>query len=128
VQRENDLKAGELLAAILLPPASGLRMAHMKLAQKKSFDWPLADVAVVLDLAQGGACKRASIVLGAAAPTPWRARAAEAVLSGKIVDPNLAAQAARAAVDGATPLSANAHKAPMLEALVKRAVLKSAAS
>jgi xanthine dehydrogenase YagS FAD-binding subunit len=128
VQRENDLKAGELLAAILLPPASGLRMAHMKLAQKESFDWPLADVAVVLDLAQGGTCNRASIVLGAAAPTPWRARAAEAVLSGKTVDSNLAAQAGQAAVDGATPLSANAYKAPMFEALVKRAILKAAAS
>ena len=50
-------------------------MKHLKLAQKESFDWPLADVAVVLDLAEGGACRRDSVVLGAAAPTPWRARA-----------------------------------------------------
>ena len=53
MQRENDLKAGEILTAVLLPPASGLRMAHLKLAQKESFDWPLADVAVVLDLDAG---------------------------------------------------------------------------
>ena len=33
--------------------AAGLRMKHLKLAQKELFDWPLADVAVVLDLAQG---------------------------------------------------------------------------
>jgi len=74
VQRENDLKAGEILAAVVLPQASGLRMTHMKLAQKESFDWPLADVAVVLDLTAAGVCRRASIVLGAAAPTPRRAR------------------------------------------------------
>ncbi len=128
VQRENDLKAGELLTAILLPPATGLRMTHMKLAQKEFFDWPLADVAAVLDLTPGGICRRASIVLGAAAPTPWRARAAEAVLNGNTVEANLAAKAGRAAVEGARPLSANAYKAPMFEALVKRAILKAAAS
>jgi len=128
VQRENDLKPGEILTAIVLPPAAGKRMTHMKLAQKESFDWPLADVAVVLDLTEDARCRRASIVLGAAAPTPWRARAAEAVLNGEKVDPELAAKAGKAAVDGATPLSANAYKAPMFEALVKRAILKAAAT
>ena len=123
VQRENDLKANELLTAVLLPPSSGLRMKHLKLAQKESFDWPLADVAAVLDLAASGACKRASIVLGAAAPTPWRARAAEAVLNGKTIDAEVAAEAGRAALEGAMPLSGNTYKAPMFEALVKRAIL-----
>ncbi len=74
VQRENDLKSGELVTAVLLPPAAGLRMKQMKLAQKQSFDWPLADVAVVLDLGPDGACRRASIVLGAAAPAVASAR------------------------------------------------------
>jgi xanthine dehydrogenase YagS FAD-binding subunit len=128
VQRENDLKSGEILAAIALPPAAGLRMTHMKLAQKESFDWPLADVAVVLDLPAGGLCRRASIVLGAAAPTPWRARAAEAVLDEKAIDPDRAAKAGKAAMEGAIPLSANAYKVPMFEALVKRAILKAAES
>ena len=126
VQRENDLKANELLAAVLLPPPAGLRMKHLKLAQKDSFDWPLADVAVVLDLGDSGACRRASIVLGAAAPTPWRARAAQALLTGRTIDPGLAAEAGRAALDGATPLSGNAYKAPMFEALVKRTILAAA--
>jgi len=127
VQRENELKANELITAVLLPSASGLRMKHLKLAQKDSFDWPLADVAVVLDLDAGGVCKRASIVLGAAAPTPWRASAAEAALNGKTIDARLAAEAGRAALEGATPLSGNAYKAPMFEALVKRAILVAAA-
>ncbi len=128
VQRENDLRQGEILTAVLLPPSAGLRMKHLKLAQKQSFDWPLADVAVVLDLAGDGACKRASVVLGAAAPTPWRARAAEAALTGKTINPRLAAAAGRAALDGATALSENAYKAPMFEALAARAILAAAAS
>src|SRR5208282_784640 len=101
VQRENDLRANELLTAVLLPSSSGLRMKHLKLAQKESFDWPLADVGVVLDLAADGVCKRASIVLGAAAPTPRRARAAEAVLNGRTIDAELAVEAGRAALEGA---------------------------
>ena len=48
VQRENDLKPHEILAAIRLPalPASA-RMAHVKTREKASFDWPLADVAAL---------------------------------------------------------------------------------
>ena len=70
-------------------------MAHLKIAQKESFDWPLADVAVVLDLGADGACRRASIVLGAAAPAPHRARAAEAVLQGQRIDEASPREAAR---------------------------------
>jgi len=59
---------------------------------------------------------------------PWRARAAEAVLEGKVIDAALAAEAGRAALEGATPLSGNGYKAPMFEALVKRAILAAAAA
>jgi xanthine dehydrogenase YagS FAD-binding subunit len=124
VQRENDLQANQVLTAILLPPATAKRMAHLRLSQKESFDWPLADVAAVLDLGPDGICRRASIVLGTAAPTPHRARAAEAVLQGQRIDEALAREAGRAAVQGATPLSQNAFKLTLFEVLVRRAVLK----
>lgn len=125
LQRENDLAPQEILTAIRLPKLPpGTRMAHIKLGEKDSFDWPLADVAVLLDLNSKGNCTRASIILGAAAPVPHRARAAEAVLIGKRIDDGTAAQAARAALEGATPLSKNAYKLPLFETLVQRAVLK----
>ncbi len=127
VRRENDLKAQEILTAILLPPLPpSARMAHLKLAEKDSFDWPLADVAVVLDFEPNGGCKRAAIMLGAAAPTPHRAKAAEAVLTGRPIDAQAARQAGRAALDGATPLLKNAYKLPLFETLVERAILKAA--
>jgi xanthine dehydrogenase YagS FAD-binding subunit len=128
VQRENDLRPQEVLTAIRLPkPPAGLRLAHLRQGEKDSFDWPLADVAVALDIAADGACKRAAIVLGAAAPVPHRANAAAAVLTGKRIDETITAQAARAALDGATPLAKNAYKLPLFEALVRRAILKAAA-
>jgi xanthine dehydrogenase YagS FAD-binding subunit len=128
IQRENDLQPGELLTAILLPaPALGARSVHLRQGEKDSFDWPIAEVAVVLELAPDGVCRRAAIVLGAAAPMPHRARAAEAVLTGKHIVVDVARQAARAALDGATPLAQNGYKLPLFETLVRRSVLQAAA-
>ena len=122
-----DLKPREILTAILLPalPPS-LRMVHLKQGEKDSFDWPLADVAIALDLGGDGRCKYAAIVLGAAAPVPHRARAAENILIGRHVDDATARDAAHAALAGATPLAKNAYKLPLFETLVRRAILKAA--
>ena len=129
LQRENDLQPQEILTAIRLPkPPAGLRMAHIKQGERISFDWPLAEVAVALDFDAAGLCRRAAIVLGAAAPVPHRATAAEAALTGKRIDDNAAREAARAALAGATPLSKNGYKLPLFETLVRRAILKVAAS
>jgi xanthine dehydrogenase YagS FAD-binding subunit len=126
IQRENDLQPHEIVTAVRLPklPAS-LRMAHLKEGEKDSFDWPLADVAVSLDVVGlDGACTHAAIILGAAAPVPHRAKTAEAALLGRRIDENTAALAARAALDGATPLAKNAYKLPLFETLVRRAILR----
>jgi xanthine dehydrogenase YagS FAD-binding subunit len=128
LQRENDLRPQEILSAICLPkPSPSLRTAHVRQGEKDSFDWPLADVAVVLDVDRDGTCKRAAVILGAAAPVPHRAKAAQAVLAGRRVDEGVAVEAARAALDGATPLSKNAYKLPLFETLVRRAILKAVA-
>ena len=71
VQRENDLKPGEVATAVLLPPlAAGATSAHLQQSDKLSFDWPIADVAVVLERDADGRCRGAAVVLGAAAPVP----------------------------------------------------------
>jgi len=128
LQRENDLRPQEIVSAIRLPkPSPNVRTVHLKQCEKDSFDWPLADVAVALDFDPEDICKRATIILGAAAPVPYRARAAEAVLTGRCIDGNVAAEAARAALSGATPLSKNTYKLPLFETLVRRAVFRAAA-
>jgi xanthine dehydrogenase YagS FAD-binding subunit len=125
--RENDLKPGEILSAVVLPkPELSVRSLHLKQGEKDSFDWPIADVAVLLDCDASGVCRRASIVLGAAAPVPHRAKAAEAVLIGKPVREETARDAARAALTGAMPLAKNAYKLPIFETLVRRAILAAA--
>ena len=127
VRRENDLRDGEILTGIVLP-ATGPRMrsAHLRQGELDSFDWPVADVAVVLYVEANGECRSAAVVLGAAAPVPHRARAAEVVLAGNRVSEDVARRAARAALAGATPLAQNAYKVPIFEALIRRAIIDAA--
>jgi xanthine dehydrogenase YagS FAD-binding subunit len=123
VTRENVLAPDELITEIAVPPpTANTRMAYHKQVEKESFDWPMADVAVVLEMS-GRSCARASIVLGAAAPVPWRARAAEAALAGRAVDERAAEAAGAAAIAGATPLAKNGYKLAVLRAVVRRTVL-----
>ena len=66
------------------------------------------------------------MVLGGVAPKPWRSADAEAVLKGKRFSPQLANEAAEAALRGAQPLSKNAYKVPLTKVLVRRAVEQAA--
>jgi xanthine dehydrogenase YagS FAD-binding subunit len=125
-RRENQLGGDELISEVRLPAtASGTRAAYHKQTEKDSFDWPLCDVAVVLEMS-GATCKRASIVLGATAPVPWRAKSSEALLGGRAVDERAAEAAANAAVQGMTPLHKNGYKLPIVRAIVRRTILAAA--
>jgi xanthine dehydrogenase YagS FAD-binding subunit len=120
VMAENKLAADELLTAIRIPkPAQGSRSAYMKIGEKESFDWPLAEVAVVLG-------QKPSVILGAAAPIPWRAQSAERVLAGNAINEETARAAAKAALQGATPLANNFYKLPIFEAVVRRTIMAAA--
>ena len=125
--RENILQPREILHAVHLPPISeGIRMAHSKRGEKDAFDWPLAEVAVVLDLEPGGRCRDAAMILGAAAPAPHRAVNAARQLVGAVIDEKRATAAAAAAIEDATPLADNGHKLPLFEALVRRTIMAAA--
>ena len=117
VTRETQLEPGELITEIRVP--AGRRSSYLKLMQKQSFDWPLAEVAVALQL-DGQRVRTARVVLGAAAPRPHRARATEDWLAGRTLDEATLRNAARLALVGATPLPRNGYKLPLFEALVRR--------
>lgn len=124
VRRENILEPGELITAIFVP-ASDARNMYYKQGEKESFDWPIADVAVALAM-QGSRCSQASIVLGGAAPYPYRAKAAEAKLKGNEITEGTARAAAEAAMANAMPLEKNAYKIPIFEAIIRRTILRAA--
>ena len=72
---------------------------------------------------EAGRVSNARIALGAVAPMPYRSTAAEEVLKGEMLTERAAELAAKAAVSKAVPMSMNAYKVTITEALVRRAIL-----
>lgn len=113
------LRKGELIRALILAPSAMTRRStYVEFRERDSFDFALVSVAAAVDLTDG-VVRDARIVLGAVAPTPWRAREAENALRGKPLDP---AAAAEAALAGARPLSQAAYKVTIAKTLVRRAL------
>ena len=118
---ETVLQPNEIVTHVLLPPP-GQRSAAYEVRFKQSHDWPLAAAAVNLVMS-GSTVKTARVVLGAVAPTPWRAQAAERVLAGKVITEPIATEAAGAALAGARAMSGNAYKIQIAKTAVKRAIM-----
>ena len=74
----------------------------------------------------GGVVRKALVVLGHVAPTPWVSLDAAAALAGMEVGERTAQAAGNAAVAGATPLSENDYKVQIARTAVKRAILRAA--
>lgn len=122
-KRENILEAGDIITAVIVPsPKNDTKSQYVKMGERESNDWPIADVAIVAEM-NGEKCKKARIVLGAAAPVPFISKEASMVLKGKVISDAAASAAGLAAMSTATPLSHNAYKVPIFEIIVKRAVL-----
>jgi len=121
-EREHDLKANELITAVVVPPAKGVRAASYEVLQRASFDWPLATAAVALQM-NGSVVRSARIVMGAVAPVPWVSQEAAQAIAGKSIDERTASAAGEVAVSKARPLGHNDYKVKLAAVAVKRALL-----
>ena len=120
VKRENVLEFDEILVSVAVPtPPPGTRASYLKIRERASFDFALASVAAVLAF-DGSICTSARLVLGGVAPIPWRCAAAESILAGHALDDALIARAARAALQGAAPLSRNRYKIALAQGALRR--------
>ena len=100
-----DLAPDELLAELRLPvPPSATGAAFRRHTPRKQMDIAVVGVAVALTLS-GDTIERARVALGAVAPTPLRASAAEAALQGQTANAETFAKAAEAAVQDSSPIT-----------------------
>jgi carbon-monoxide dehydrogenase medium subunit len=100
------LRTGELLIEVqvpLSPPRTG--GVYLKHTIRRAMDLAIVGVAAVITLATDGVCRDAKIALGAVAPTPIRARHAEAVIINKVIDEVLIRKCAGAAAEEVRPIS-----------------------
>ena len=125
-EREHDLRPGEILTEVLLPPAAGRKIATYEVRQRTSLDWSLATASVALTLSPDGKVSEARVVLGQVAPIPWISAEAAAALQGNRMDAALAAKAGEAAVQKALALEKNRYKIQLAKVAVKRALIAAA--
>ncbi len=128
--RRVDLADDELLARISIPaPTTQRDGSFIKLGLRKAQAISVVNVAVVVNYADDAGdapITHAAIALGCVAPVVVRADAAEDFLVGKRLDAPVVAQAARLAVEAASPIddvrATGAYRRAMVETLVGRAL------
>lgn len=127
-ERETALAPRELVTAVSMTasPRAG-RSCYVKVRDRAEFEFALASAAVALELA-GGRIQSVRIALGGVATRPWRAAAAETVLSGKAPSVELFRTAAATAVRDAVPRRDNAFKVELVQRCIVRALAQACAS
>jgi aerobic carbon-monoxide dehydrogenase medium subunit len=117
--RRTVLAPDEMLVEIAVPnpgPHSGGN--YQRHTPRRELDIAVVGVASQLTLSNG-VCAKARIALAAVAPTPLRATAAEHLLEGHRITPELIERAAIAAIEAARPISDQRGSADFRRHLVR---------
>lgn len=126
------MSADEILTEIIIPK-TGARLVgeYIKFSPREMMDLAYVGVAVAYNLGEKDKkCDGVRIVLGAVAPTPIRAKRAEAALEGQVLTEALAEKASQIAAEESKPISdvrsSADYRRAMVGAMTKRALLNAA--
>ena len=123
---DTTLQPGELITAVDLPPPLFSDHSHyLKVRDRASYAFALVSVAAALQL-DGNTVKSARIALGGVAHKPWRASAAEQMLTGQPLTDATLREAAAAALRDARPLRDNRFKVQLAQRSIVRAINQAA--
>lgn len=127
----NAMEPEEILTAITIPKTGPHWVGeYIKFSPRDMMDLAYIGVAVAYELGSDKKCTGVRIVLGAVAPTPIRARNAEALLEGQILGEDLATKVGDEAAREAKPISdvrsSADYRRAMVGVMTKRAVLNAA--
>jgi carbon-monoxide dehydrogenase medium subunit len=116
----------EVLSQIIIPKKmEQFKGVYLKHGPRKAMDIGIVNIAILLDAdLNNGLCNQVMIALGAVAPTPIRAKKAEALLNGKELKPDLIHKAAEAASNEAKPITDFRATAGYRKDLIKSLVTK----
>lgn len=123
---ETKLKRNEILTEIQVPdPIPSSRTVCLKQTRTQGADLALVGVAAMIVM-ENDVITDVKISLGAVAPTPIRAKKAEATLKGKKQDDSLLEACAEAALQESSPIddvrSSADYRKKLIKVLVKRAL------
>ena len=120
---ETELRPGELITHLIVPPHPGGGSAYEKVP---AAGFAEASAAVALSLGPDGRVAMARIALGGLATVPWRAHAAEAALIGEQPTHQSTSAAADAELVAATTDGQTEHKRTLGGTVLSRAVVRAA--
>jgi carbon-monoxide dehydrogenase medium subunit len=103
--RRTALEAGEIMTEILVPLRDDFGTKFLRLGRRKALTLSVVSAAAGVAVRDQQEIAVARIALGAVAPTPVRAYAAERVLQGRKISPELLAEAAAMAATEISPIS-----------------------
>jgi len=121
----------EILTEIIIPKTSQQLVGeYIKFSPRDMMDLAYVGIALAYNIAAAKRCIGVRIVLGAVAPTPLRARNAEALLEGHLLTEELAAKVGTEAAQESKPISdvrsSADYRRAMVGAMTKRALLNAA--
>jgi len=121
------LARDELVRAVYLPARTvGRRGGYHKLRIRDSIDYPLAGVAVALDVDSSGICREARLAITAVNPAPLLVKEAGEWLVGQRYSPELVGRVAHAAIRTGKPLTTSAstpvYRRDMVRLFTRRAL------
>jgi xanthine dehydrogenase YagS FAD-binding subunit len=108
---DHNLKPGELITAVTLPPPAGGVQSYRKVRDRASYAFAIVSVASIIQRDGSG-----RVALGGVAHKPWRVEAAEAAF------PRGAQAVAGALLAGARTTGENAFKVPLVERTLAAAI------
>ena len=119
----------ELLIAVRFPiPSSGIVSHFQKVGLRRADAISVLSAAVAVTCDAAGRCTAVRIALGALAPRPLRATAAETVLVGEKLTPAAIAEAARLAGEAARPINdirgSADYRRQVTEVIVRRLLMQ----
>ena len=129
---QNAMSPDEIVTEITIPKtAANLVGEYIKFSPREMMDLAYVGVAVAYSFATSDKkCTGVRIVLGAVAPTPIRAKRAEAAMEGQVLSETLAEKVGQIAAEEAKPISdvrsSADYRRAMVGAMTKRALLNAA--
>ena len=122
---ETSLEEDEILSAVLVPvEPAGARGKHLKFSRTHG-DYATISVSLVL-VVDGDACSYARVAVGSAGPAPIHLDAADSLLTGSALTPEVIRQAGRTLMDAADPVDdvrgSAEYRRMIIPGLLQRAV------
>jgi carbon-monoxide dehydrogenase medium subunit len=127
--QKNTLRKDEVLTEIRIPtPRPGAKGTYYKFALRKAMDLAVVGVGVLV-MSKNGSFDDVRIALGSVGPKPFRAKRAEKILSGKVIEDQLIRQAGEVAAAECAPITdiraSKEYRIELVKELTYRAIKES---